>query len=588
MNNKYNNSPIDKANSHDAHDSFWRWITRPLVWLGKKLFGNISVRKKAWWVFVGIMLLALVAGLIDYPQLPASFPGSFFWNRFKVQLGLDLQGGSHLVYQADLSGIDESEQRDAVEGVRDVIERRVNFFGVAEPVVQINKSGNNWRVIVELAGIKDVNQAIQLIGETPILEFKEPNTEVDTNAAAEALTKAEALLAQVKKPGADFAQLAKENSDDFGSRDQGGSLGWFAEGVMVPEFEQAVKDLKVNQISTEPVLSQFGYHIIKKTGERQSEVDGKAVTEYEASHILLSVAQPDTWKVTGLSGSQLKKATVQFNPNTGIPEVQLLFNDEGAKLFEDITGRNVGQPVAIFLDGEAISVPTVQQAISGGQAVITGDFTLTEAKQLVQRLNAGALPVPVHLINQQTVDATLGKVSVEKSLFAGLAGLMAVALFMLLYYRLPGLLSVLALAIYAAITFAIFKIWPVTLTLAGIAGFILSVGMAVDANILIFERLKEELKQGKPLSQAIEQGFKRAWTSIRDSNISSLITAVILIWFGSSLIKGFAITLLIGILISMFTAITVTRTFLRLLAVGKINQLTGLFGVARKTEVTKI
>lgn len=582
MSNKHNNLDNSKYNNDESSDGFWHWITKPLVWLGRLLFGNFSLRKKSWWLLIGIVILTLLAGLIDYPQLPDNIPGSNFWNQFKVQLGLDLQGGSHLVYQADLTGINSSEKADAVEGVRDVIERRVNFFGVSEPVVQINKSGDNWRVIVELAGIKDVNQAIQLIGETPILEFKEQNTEIDTNAAAGALTRAEAVLVEVKKLGADFAELAKENSDDAGSRDQGGDVGWFAEGVMVPEFEQAVKDLKVDQISAQPVLSQFGYHIIKKTGERKNEVDGKEGTEYRASHILFSVAQPDAWKTTGLSGSQLKKASVQFSTNTGVPEVQLLFNDEGSKLFEEITGRNVGKPVAIFLDGEPISVPTVQQAISGGQAVITGDFTLTEAKQLVQRLNAGALPVPVHLISQQTVDATLGKASVEKSLMAGLVGLLAVAIFMLFYYRLPGLLAVMALGIYAILTFAIFKIWPVTLTLAGIAGFILSVGMAVDANVLIFERLKEELREGKSLGQAIEEGFKRAWTSIRDSNISSLITAVILIWFGSSLIKGFAITLSIGILISMFTAIVVTRTFLRLIAVGKLNQLTGLFGVSRK------
>ncbi|MFH1866743.1 MAG: protein translocase subunit SecD [Patescibacteria group bacterium] len=582
--NLRNNRPLET----DSGSSFLVWLGKPFLWLGKVLFGKMTPRKKSWWLVFVILVITIFTGLVDFPKAPAWIPGTSFWNKWQVQLGLDLQGGSHLVYQADLSEIQAGEEAAAVEGVKDVVERRINFFGVSEPVVQTNKSGDNWRVIVELAGIKDVNQAIQLIGETPILEFKESDEGklLQDNEAEKINVKelAEEILQKALVVGADFAALAKEFSED-GSAPLGGDLDWFREGVMVPEFEQAVKALAVDEVSKELSETQFGYHIIKKTGERQVEENGQNVLELRASHILVrgtAFDQVDPWISTGLSGKQLKRSQVQFDPNTGIPEVQLTFNDEGSDLFAEITGRNVGKPVAIFLDGVPISVPTVQQEITGGQAVITGEFTLVEAKELAQRLNAGALPVPIHLINQQTVDATLGKVSVEKSLFAGIVGLIVVALFMLFYYRLPGLLSIVALVIYALITFAIFKLWSVTLTLAGIAGFILSVGMAVDANILIFERLKEELRMGKPLTQAIEEGFKRAWTSIRDSNISSLITAIILIWFGTSLIKGFAITLSIGILISMFSAITVTRTFLRLVAGNKFSRAIFLFGVSKK------
>jgi len=232
--------------------------------------------------------------------------------------------------------------------------------------------------------------------------------------------------------------------------------------------------------------------------------------------------------------------------------------------------------------------PTVQEEITGGQAVISGDFTLAEAKQLAQRLNSGALPVPIYLVSQTNVDATLGKASVEKSLLAGILGLALVVIFMIIYYRLPGLLAVFALAIYALLTLAVFKLWPVTLTLAGIAGFVLSVGMAVDANVLIFERLKEELRAGRPMADAIEEGFRRAWTSIRDSNVSSLITAFILIWFGSSIVKGFAVTLSIGIIISMFTSITISRTFLRLIGSAWLSKKYWLFGISSKDLPDKI
>ncbi len=565
--------------------AFLGWLAWPLVWLAKFLFTNYTPRKKVWLVFIAIIILTILGGLVILPKSPTWVPAANFWSQFKVHLGLDLQGGSHLEYQADVSEVIPGEEVSALQGVKDVIERRINPNGVAETVVQTSKVGDSWRVIVELPGEQDVAQAIKLIGETPILEFREQgDVAVDSPEKAAAKAKAEDILKQARKRGADFAALAKQYSEDPGSRDKAGDLDWFREGVMVPAFEEAVKKLSVNQITKNLVETDFGYHIIKKTGERYVTENGKKILEMRASHILISIpANPyGNWVYTGLSGKQLKRAQVEFDANTGVPQVGLSFNEEGKKLFGEITGRNVGKPVAIFLDGALISQPTVQQAITGGQAVITGDFSLTEAKQLAQRLNAGALPVPVKLVGQQNVDATLGKVSLDKSLLAGLVGLAAVVLFMLIFYRLPGLLSVIALGIYSTLTFAIFKAWPVTLSIGGIAGFVLSIGMAVDANILIFERLKEELRWGKPLSQAIEEGFKRAWTSIRDSNISSLITSIILIFLGSTLVKGFAITLAIGILISMFSAITVTRTFLRLLSGEWFSRKLFLYGVKLK------
>ncbi len=575
--------------------SFWRklgeglnstlgFIWWPFLAIGKLLFKNITPRKRAWYFFIGIIVISLVAFLVDWPRVPEWVPGHTFWNKYNVQLGLDLRGGAHLVYEADVAAIPDRERPDSVEGVRDVIERRVNFFGVAEPLVQTSRVGDSWRVIVELPGITDTQEAIRLIGETPVLEFKEISTEPVDNSSVEeynneAKNKAEDILSKALA-GQDFAALAQEYSEDS-SAAQGGDLGFFGKGVMVPEFETAAFALKKGEVTKDLVQTQFGYHIIKKTDERE----GDNGTEVQASHILIKTgsAQPTgQWANTGLSGKQLKKAIVEFDPNTGIPLVNITFNDEGKELFAVITSRNVGQPVAIFLDGQPISTPTVQEEITGGQAVISGDFTLAEAKQLAQRLNSGALPVPIELISQTNVDATLGKVSVEKSLLAGILGLVLVVIFMLVYYRLPGLLAVIALGVYALLTMALFKLWPVTLTLAGIAGFILSVGMAVDANVLIFERLKEELRSGRPMADAIEEGFRRAWTSIRDSNVSSLITAVILIWFGSSIVKGFAVTLSLGILISMFTAITVSRTFLRLTAISWLNNKYWLWGVSRK------
>ena len=395
-----------------------------------------------------------VKKIFKYLNIEISVPETPF------RLGLDLLGGTHLVYQADLSQIGDLSSSDAMQGVRDVVERRVNFFGVSEPVVQA--SGKD-RLIVELAGISDVNKAIQLIGETPFLEFKEETAQT------------------------------REIFD-----------------------------------------AQAG-------GERLSE---------------------DPFRTTGLNGRHLKRAQIVFDPQTGVPQVSLLLNDEGAKLFAEITKRNVGKIVAIYLDGVPISLPVVQNEILDGSAVISGKFTPQEAKLLATRLNSGALPVPISLISQQTIGASLGKESLEKSLTAGIYGLLAVALFMILFYRLPGIVSVFALIVYVLIVLSVYKIMPVTLTLAGIAGFILSLGMAVDANVLIFARMREELKTGKALTQSMEEGFHRAWLSVRDSHVTTLIGALVLYMFTTSIVKGFALTLGVGVLVSLFTATVVTRKIL--------------------------
>lgn len=557
----------------------------------------MSKRGKLWLTLAIILVLSISAGFVDWPKGPDITIGSYF-KELKVHLGLDLQGGTHLVYEADTSQIPAAEKADSVEGVRDVIERRVNAFGVSEPIVQTNKVGDNYRVIIELPGVTDVSEAIKQIGETPLLEFREQKSveqeelsqeEID-QYNADAKLRAQEILNEALKPDIDFAELAKEKSEGP-SASEGGDLGYFARGQMIQEFEDVAFDkAEVEKVYPELVETMFGYHVIKVEDKKEvTNDDGSVEEQIHARHILIEIKSADQtspveYVNTGLSGKQLKGSSVQFDQTTGQPEIQLIFNDEGKDLFAEITKRNLQKPVAIYLDGAPISIPVVQAEITSGQAVITGSFTLEEAKTLSRRLNSGALPVPITLINQQNIGATLGKVSVERSFFAGFLGLVLVGLFMIFYYRLPGLMAVIALLIYALLVLAIFKLWPITLTLAGIAGFILSIGMAVDANVLIFERMKEELRSGKPLLSSVEDGFKRAWLSIRDSNVSSLITCVILGWFGTSLIKGFAVTLGIGILLSMFSAITVTRTFLRVLAQSKEWKSYKLFGVVKKKE----
>ncbi|MDP3995073.1 MAG: protein translocase subunit SecD [bacterium] len=547
-----------------------------------------SHRQQVGILFILIIALGFIAGSIFIDTLPKGWPGKYWFERFNTHLGLDLQGGAHLVYEADTSEVSFDDAETAISGVRDVIERRVNALGVSEPLVQTAKVGEHLRIIVELAGVFDVNEAIAQIGATPLLEFKTeapapapvPLSAEERKAReqfnAEALQKARATIQRILEADAqNFAELAIELSDDPGTAQNGGDLGWMRREALVAPFANALFDRLSDGggITLEPVETDFGYHIIERIESRMAEDSfGGDVLEVRARHILLRTqslegdipANYEQWQSTDLGGKQLSRAEVQFDSLSGAAQVGLQFDSEGADLFEQLTDQNVGKRIGIFLDGALISAPTVQQKISGGQAVITGNFTIPEARELVERLNAGALPIPINLISQQTVGPTLGAESVSRSITAGLIGFALVAALMLLLYRVAGVLAVIALLWYAAIVFSLFKLIPVTLTLAGIAGFLLSIGMAVDANVLIFERLREELRSGAAFNHAVNVAFSRAWNSIRDSNISTLITCLILAWFGSSVIKGFAITLGIGVLVSMFSAIIITRVWVEM------------------------
>lgn len=414
-------------------------------------------------------------------------------------LGLDLSGGVHLEYQADVSMIPEDERRDKMESLRSVIERRVNLFGVGEPSVQtetarLGQVERVHRLIVELPGVTDVDEAIAMIGKTPLLEFKAQNPDLS--------------------PEEFYAALERETQQ-----------------ILLESIESSNPEL-------ESVLG---------------------ITSDEAF--------PPAFIPTPLTGAYLEKASLQFTPAepgqlAGLPQIGLQFDKEGAELFREITRNNIGKVVAIYLDGKPIQTPVVQGEVPGGEAIITGQYTIDEAKEVVELLEGGALPVPITLVSTESIGPSLGAEAAEAGIVAGIIGFAIVALFLILYYRIPGIIAVVALAVYAIVMLTLFKVIPVTLTAAGIAGFVISLGMAVDANILIFERMKEEIAAGKGLQEAARIGFDRAWLSIRDGNISSIISAAILFWFGSSLIKGFALTFGIGVLVSMVTAITMTRWFL--------------------------
>lgn len=384
-------------------------------------------------------------------------------------LGLDLNGGSALTYKIETASLPEgSNVEDSVNALRDVVERRVNLFGVREPTVttEYSRLSKEWRLVIELPGVTDVNQAAKMIGETPVLDFR----------------------------------ILKDKNATFAS----------------------------------------------------------------------STPMPTDFKETALTGRYLKRSALSFDPTTRKPMVELQFDDAGSKLFAELTKTHIGEPVAIFLDGAPISVPVVQQEITGGKAVISGSFSVAEGKLLVGRLNSGALPVPITLSGTNVVDATLGSTAVKAGVKSSLVGFGLVALFMVIWYRVPGIAAALALLAYSIMMLALFKVIPVTLTAAGIAGFIISVGLAVDANVLVFERMKEEMRSGKSIRDAVELGFARAWTSIRDSHIAAIIVSVILFWFGTSIVKGFAFTFFLGAVLSLISAQLITRVFIRALA-GKGN-----------------
>jgi len=426
----------------------------------------VTTKQKSIFGTIGIALLAVLAVLVVLPGGKIPLLNKIINQHFN--LGLDLQGGTQLIYQANVSAIPSANKSEALQGVRDVLERRANAFGVAEPRVQLTGGVSEARIVVELAGIKNPDDAIKLIKETPTLDFRE-----------------------------------------------------------------------------------------------EGKVEAENI-ETDSGNVL-----PIIWKPTELTGRNLKRADVSFDQNN-YPQISLTFDSEGAKLFSDITGRNVGKRVGIFLDGSVLTAPTVQTKISDGQAVITGTYTLEEAKLLATRLNAGALPVPITLISRTSVGPTLGRDSLGRSVVAGLIGLLTMVIYMIVLYRYPGVIAAFALVLYALLNLAVYKVMGVTMTLAGIAGLILSIGMAVDANVLIFERLKEELRNGHQLIPGVTGAFNEAWSSIRDSNVASLITCALLYMLGSSIVKGFAVTLAIGIIISMFSAITVTRTLLQASSLMKI------------------
>lgn len=547
-------------------------------------------RNKNFLFLIFLLVLGYFAFSFVYPGpwSPSWLPERDF------RYGLDLQGGASLIYQADLSNVPEQERGDALAGARDVIERRIDFFGVSEPRVAVREGTR--QITVELPGVVDLEQALEMIGETPVLEFKELAEEdpqpLDEAVVAErrqaAREEAEELI-EMTKAGEDFAELARLHSD-CPSGEGGGDLGRFSFDDMVPEFSEAAFSLEEGEITAEPVETVFGYHVIKKTGGVDEE------DRIKASHILVSVeetAEADVaWKNTELTGRHLATARRSLDPMTGQAVVELEFNQEGASLFEEITARNVGKPLAIFLDGRAIIdttgdgiidqddvyAPVVQERITGGKAVISGNMTPAEAAQIAQRLKSGALPVPIELISQRTVGPTLGRESLDRSLTAAAWGFLAVIVFMLAFYRLPGLLAGIAMFFFVVFMLALFKLIPqITLTMAGIGGAILSIGMAVDANILIFERMKEELRESRGLDKAIENGFQRAWPSIRDGSATTLVITAIMWFFGTGFIQGFAFILGLGVLLSLFSAIFITRSLLRLFYGGRGEQLKWLW-----------
>ncbi|MGQ0603112.1 MAG: protein translocase subunit SecD [Anaerolineales bacterium] len=442
---------------------------------------------------VVIVLVVAAAAYVVAPNTSLSF-----LNREKneFQQGLDLQGGIQVLLEADLPA-GTAPDAVAMEAAKGIVERRVNGLGVAEPFVQ-TQGERQSRILVELPGYSDPDQAVATIKETGLLEF-----------------------------------------------------------VVIPAGELPPPD--------ETVINTYCPDITKVDCANPEQAAPPADT---------SAVVTDTTPtyVTLMTGAALREASVTTNPTTGQFEIAFALGDEGARIFSDFTTNNVGRYLAIVLDKKIISAPRIESAITGGEGVINGSFTQDSANQLALQLRYGALPVPLKVVESRVVGPSLGQDSLNRSLTAGAIGFSIVVLFMILYYRLPGVVAVLAILTYGVITLALFKLIPVTLSLAGIAGFLLSTGSALDANILIFERLKEELRGGRSLRSALDPAWRRAWPSIRDSNIATVIICAILYWFGSafgaSIVQGFAVTLLIGVLISAFTALVVTRTFLTLAVSG--------------------
>lgn len=431
------------------------------------------------------VFLLIIAVIIGYFVYSTSVNGSK-----PFRLGLDLSGGTHLVFSADVSKIDSAAINDSMIALRDDVERRINAFGVSEPLVQteqgaaLSSEESAYKLIVELPGVSNPDQAVAMIGATPELDFR--------------------------------VAVAKDLED----------------------FQAKISGLSTSTAST------------------------------------TIPSETELFKSTGLDGSMVSRASLIFDPTTNKPQVGLQFSKEGRELFATVTKNNVGNYIGIFLNGALIEAPVVREEIPGGEAIISGSFTLEQAQTLVRNINFGALPVPIKLLSTQTIGPSLGQEAVNGGLKSGVITFIVIAIFLITWYRLPGVVAVIALGVYTALMLAIFKYLPVTLTAAGIAGFIITIGMAVDANILIFERMKEELIRGRGIWDAMHEGFARAWLSIRDSNISSIITGIILFKFGStSVVTGFALVFIIGVLVSMFTAITASRIFLYAVSPSKTTKL---------------
>ncbi len=465
----------------------------------------MTTEQKVWvWRAVAILPIFIGAWFIVFSQKELYTPVDNFLNKYSFtasttisseqllgqypfRLGLDLSSGVRLTYIADTSKIPSADVDDSLSVLREVIERRVNAFGVSEPIVQIESGvlSKENKMLVELPGLTDVNQALELIGQTPTLEFV-----LERSASS---SEALAIKAAKEKYQADLAA-------------------------------------------------------------------GKNPT---ITPILL---EDENFIRLGLDGRHLKNAQLIFDPTTGAPQVSIEWDAEGKGIFASTTANNIGKRLGIILDNTMISAPTIQSAITDGKAVITGVGSTADAKALASRLKTGALPVPINIAGSEVIQPLLGAKALEAGVLAALYGFLAIAVLMIVWYRLPGLFGVISLLSYAAIVLSIFKLLPVTLSAAAIAGFLISIGLAIDGNILIFERLKEELNKGKNLIDALEEGFDRAWTSVRDSHTASIIVSVILYFIGTSVVQGFALTLFIGVVVSLFTNVFVTRVLLRMVA----------------------
>ena len=555
-------------------------------------------------------------------------------NILGLSLGLDLQGGSHLIYQAlnPETGSSEGITSDQMESLSKTIERRINSSGLGEPIIQI--FGED-RLLIQLPGIKDPGRAKALIGETARLEFKHRTTDVVPKPITSILP--EDVIAITADGFSVDKTLQSEDTLEAGDEDTTNTVTYFESVVFeftevgASKFYEIDLDLKrsvdksiaaaqesstplaparlgVNIEGIEPLrFDTNGLQIVRLEGENRNKFvialpasgsEGTSVLTIEEAAAKIGQSPTVTFELSeghidediGLSGDDLESAYPSQHQSSGVPIVNIEFNERGSKEFGRLTtdiyakqqSTGVRDQIAIILDGKELIAPVVNSPITQGTAIIQGpDFTIERVKDLALLLESGRLPVPIQLIQERDVDAMLGADSLRKSVVAGITGLCLVLLFMILYYRLPGLMASFSLLIYAVIVLAIFKLIPVTLTLSGVAAAILSVGMAVDANILIFERMKDELRSGRTMLSSVNIGFNRAWPAIRDGNVSTLITCAILYWFsdqlGATIVQGFAITLAIGVMISMFTAITITRTFMRVVAISPASKKMRLF-----------